>query len=47
MAKIQIDLDKEEDRIVRIVKEYFNLKDKKLAIKKIIKEYGRKIKIQI
>lgn len=46
MVKIQLDLNKEEDRISAIVKAIYNLNDKKEAIKKIIKEYGKNIKVE-
>ena len=47
MVKVLFDLDDEEDKIVNIVKSYYSLDDKKQAIKKIIREFGKKIKIKI
>lgn len=46
MVKMQFDIDKEENRIVTIIKGYYNLKDKKQAVKKIIMEYGKRMKIK-
>lgn len=43
MVQVQVDLDKEEDRIVKIVKALFDLQDKPITVKRIIKEYGKKI----
>ncbi len=47
MVKILLEIDEEEDRIVNIVKSHYKLADKKQAIRKIIKEFGKKIKIEI
>ncbi len=44
MVKILLELDKDEDRIVNLVKAIHNLEDKRIAIKKIIRLYGKKIK---
>jgi hypothetical protein len=44
MTKIQIDLDKEEDRIVEIYKLVKNLNTKQEAIKKMIKYFEAEVK---
>jgi len=46
MVQVQVDVDKEENRIIRTVQAYYNL-TKKEAIKKIIKEFGKGIKLTI
>lgn len=43
MPETIVDLDEEEDRIVRLVNADKNLGKKELAIKFIIKEYGKKV----
>ena len=43
MVKIQIDLSKEEDKIVEIYKLYNNLKTKQEAIKKMIRYFNVEI----
>ena len=43
MTKIQIDLDKEEDKIVEIYKLVNNLKTKEGAIKQMVKYFKVKI----
>lgn len=44
MTKIQIDLDKEEDKIVEIYKLVNNLNTKQKAIKKMIRYFNAEIK---
>jgi len=46
MPKILLEIDDEEDRIVDSVKVIHNLEDKKLAIRKIIRIYGKNIKME-
>lgn len=41
MVMIQIDLDREEDRIVELVNARNGFKDKRLALKHIIKSYEK------
>ncbi len=47
MSKMQFDLDDEESRIVNLVKIFYKLRNKKQAVKKIIKDYGKRIKFSI
>jgi len=47
MPKIQLELDKEEDRVVELIKANYSLKDKKEAIKRIIKEFGESLKLTL
>jgi hypothetical protein len=47
MVKIQVDLDKDEDRVVELIKANYSLKDKKEAIKRIIKEFGKSVELRI
>ena len=44
MTKIQIDLDKEEDKIVEIYKLVHNLKTKEEAIKQMVRYFEAEIK---
>jgi len=44
MTKIQIDLNKDEDRIVNIYKAINNINNKEDAVKKMIKTFKSKIK---
>lgn len=46
MGQIQFNLNDEEDKIVTIVKTIHALNDKKQAIKKIIREYGKNIEVK-
>ena len=47
MVKIQLDLDKDEDRVVELIKAHYQLNDKKEAIKKILKIFGKKIQLNL
>ena len=47
MVHVQLDLDKEEYRIVKTVQAYYDDLTKPDAVKKIIKEFGKGIKITI
>lgn len=47
MVQVQLTLDKEENRIVKIVQAYYNGLTKPEAVKKIIKEFGKGIKLTI
>lgn len=46
MVKILLEIGDDEDDIVNLVKAIHKLEDKKLAIRKIIREYGKKIEVK-
>ncbi|MBI5224689.1 DUF2683 family protein [Candidatus Micrarchaeota archaeon] len=42
MVQVQVDLDGAEDKIVRLIMAINNIKDKRIAIKRIVRKFGEK-----
>jgi hypothetical protein len=46
MVKAIIDIDKETNRILNMVKAEFDLRDKSQAIDKVVKEFGKLVRME-